>query len=129
MKLPARDAAFLGERGLEFELLPDPSAGAYLVIHRFDVAGGGFAPSPVDLMIRIPPQYPMTPLDMWYCDPPIRVATTGQYAPASEVTEAHLGRSWQRFSRHLNDTWRPGIDGLRSYFTLVRAELQGSKNR
>ena len=129
MKLPARDIAMLVERGFEYELLPDPGAGAYLVIHRFDVAGGGFTPSPIDLMIRIPPQYPMTPLDMWYCDPPVRLVDTGQFATASEVMETHLGRTWQRFSRHLNGSWKPGVDGLRSYFTLVVRELQGIKKR
>lgn len=129
MKLPARDSAFLAERGFECELLPDPGAGVCLVVHAFDVAGGGFSPSPIDLMIRIPPQYPMTPLDMWYCDPAIRLMSTGQFAHASEVTERHLGRTWQRFSRHLNGAWRPGLDGLRSYFALVQAELQGIKKR
>jgi hypothetical protein len=127
VKLPARDAAFLAERGLEFDLLPDAaSGGACLVVHKFDVTGGGFAPSPIDLMVRIPPQYPLTPLDMWYCDPAIRIASTGQFAVASEATESHAGRNWQRFSRHLNGTWRPGVDSLRSFFTHIQRELQGT---
>jgi hypothetical protein len=67
----------------------------------------------------------MTPLDMWYCDPPVRLASTGQFATASEVIETHLGRQWQRFSRHLNGGWRPGLDGLRSFFVLIQRELQG----
>jgi hypothetical protein len=77
-------------------------------------------------MIRIPQQYPITPLDMWYCDPPIRIAATGQFALASEVMEPHLGRTWQRFSRHLNNGWRPGVDSLRSFFALIQSELQGT---
>jgi hypothetical protein len=124
MQLPAKDAAFLDERSFSWELLSDPS-GACLVVKAFDVGGGGFAPSQTDLMVRIPAQYPMTPLDMWYCDPPIRIAATGQFAPASEVTETHIGRSWQRFSRHLNGKWLPGVDGLRSFFALIQRELQG----
>ena len=92
----------------------------------FRVSGGGFTPEVTDLMIRIPAQYPMTPLDMWYCDPPIRIAATGQFAHASEVMEVHLGRTWQRFSRHLNGGWRPGVDSLRSYLTLIQRELQGT---
>jgi hypothetical protein len=125
MSIPERDATFLRERGFDWEMIPDP-AGSYCVIVRsFLVSAGGFAPDRTDLMVRIPPQYPMTPLDMWYCDPPIRVAATGQFAPASEVMEAHIGRTWQRFSRHLNGGWRPGIDSLRSFFTLIQRELQG----
>lgn len=125
MELPVRDVKFLNERQLDWQVLPDPQGAACLLIKDFDVSTGGFAPATTELMIRIPPQYPMTPLDMWYCDPPIRVAVTGQYAVASEVMEPHLGRSWQRFSRHLNGTWRPGLDGIRSFFALIQRELQG----
>lgn len=125
MQLPAKDAAFLAERGYTSELRPDPNGGAFLIIRGFDVSGGGFTPAATDLMIRIPPQYPMTPLDMWYCDPPIRLAATGQFATASEVMESHLGRIWQRFSRHLNGTWKPGIDSIRSFFVFIQRELHG----
>jgi hypothetical protein len=126
MELPARDVKFLNERSLVWELLPDPQGAALLVIKGFNVAAGGFTPAVTELMVRIPAQYPMTPLDMWYCDPPIRLAETGQFATASEVMEGHLGRTWQRFSRHLNSGWRPGVDGLRSYFALIQRELQGA---
>lgn len=125
MELPARDVKFLNERGLAWELLPDPQGAACLVVKGFNVAAGGFTPAVTELMIRVPPQYPMTPLDMWYCDPPVRLTTSGQFATASEVMENHLGRDWQRFSRHLNGGWRPGVDGLRSYFALIHREMQG----
>ena len=125
MQLPTQDAAFLAERKFSTELHPDPGGGAFLVIKNFDVSGGGFIPTNTNLMIRIPAQYPMTPLDMWYCDPPIRIAATGQYAPASEVIETHMNRTWQRFSRHLNGTWKPGIDSIRSFFVFIQRELQG----
>ena len=125
MQLPAPDAVFLAERKYTSELHPDPGGGAFLVIKNFDVSKGGFVPPTTDLMIRIPPQYPMTPLDMWYCDPPIRIAATGQYATASEVIESYMSRVWQRFSRHLNGTWKPGIDSIRSFFVFIQRELQG----
>jgi hypothetical protein len=125
MQLPDRDAAFLTERGFDWELVADPNGSVAVIIHELDVGGGGFAPERTDLMIRIPPQYPMTPLDMWYCDPPVRVAATGQFATATEVMETHVGRTWQRFSRHLPGTWRPAADGLRSFLVLIQRELQG----
>jgi hypothetical protein len=128
VQLPTQDAAFLAEREYAFELHPDPGGGALLIIKNFEVSGGGFTPSATDLMIRIPSQYPMTPLDMWYCDPPIRIAATGQYAAASEVMESHLNRTWQRFSRHLGGAWNPGTDGIRSFFVFIRRELQGQGN-
>jgi hypothetical protein len=126
MQLPKKDEAFLEERTLKWELVNDPGGSGALIIHDFDVSGGGFAPARTDLMIRIPAQYPMTPLDMWYCDPPLRLAATGQFAPATEVLEHFAGRTWQRFSRHLPGSWRPSVDGLRSFFTLIQKELQGS---
>ena len=125
MDLPARDVKFLNERAFKWQVVPDPQGAACLLIKDFDVSSGGFTPSVIELMIRIPSQYPMAPLDMWYCDPPIRLAATGQFAQATEVMETHLGRTWQRFSRHLNGTWRPGVDSLRSFFALIQRELQG----
>jgi hypothetical protein len=123
--LPARDVKFLNERGFTWEVVPDPQGAACLLIKNYDVSLGGFTPSVTELMIRIPNQYPMTPLDMWYCDPPIRLAATGQFAQATEVMETHLGRPWQRFSRHLNGAWRPGVDSIKSFFALIQRELQG----
>jgi hypothetical protein len=128
MDLPARDVKFLNEKGFDWELHPDPNGAAFVVVKGLDVRGGGLSPPSTELMVRIPQQYPMTPLDMWYCDPPIRIALTGQFPAASEVMEQHLGRQWQRFSRHLNGGWRPGVDGLRSFFTLIQRELQGMGN-
>jgi len=125
MRLPERDVTFLKERGYAWEVMPDVAGSACVVIKGLPVAAGGFSPDQTDVMIRIPPQYPMTPLDMWYCDPPIRFAVNGQFAPASEVHESHLGRTWQRFSRHLSNGWKPGVDGLRSYFALIQRELLG----
>ncbi|MEQ5840142.1 hypothetical protein N0A02_11970 [Paraburkholderia acidicola] len=127
MELPARDKRFLDERGYRWSLSPDGSGSFCLLISDFDVSGGGFSPSRTTLMIRIPTQYPMTPLDMWYCNPFVRLATTGQFAPQSEVTENFAGQPWQRFSRHLpSGAWKPGIDGLRSFMGILTREMQGT---
>jgi hypothetical protein len=126
--LRAQDQAFLRERGLDWELVPDPvQSQTCLVVKGFRVDGGGFTPARTDLMVRIPSGYPMTPLDMWYCAPPIRLQATGQYAPASDYMESFCGRNWQRFSRHLTQTpWQPGVDSLRSFFIHIQRELQGA---
>lgn len=128
MQFQEDDQKFLNERSYDWTIHPDGSQGSFLVIRNFDVSGGGFIPSKTDLMIRIPAQYNMAQLDMWYCDPPIRIASTGQFAPASEVIESYLGRSWQRFSRHLpGGAWRAGVDNLRSYMPHIWRELQGKR--
>ena len=125
MLLPDDDEKFLNERGYDWTLYPDGDKAGFLVIRNFDVTGGGFTPSVTDLMIRIPAQYNMAQLDMWYCCPSIKLAS-GQPVLNTEVTEHFLGRQWQRFSRHLlGGVWRAGVDNLRSFMPLIWLELQG----
>ena len=43
------------------------------------------------------------------------------------VMEHYLGRSWQRWSRHLlPGQWRSGVDGVESYLVLIRQDLTRS---
>jgi len=63
---------------------------------------------------------------MWWFSPSIKLAD-GRVAPATEATERHIGRDWQRWSRHFQaGQWRSGIDGLESYLALIRHELARS---
>jgi hypothetical protein len=63
---------------------------------------------------------------MWWFDPLIKLAD-GRIAQATEATEHHLGRNWQRWSRHFKPgQWQSGIDGLESYLALIRHELARS---
>lgn len=79
-----------------------------------------------DLLIRLGPGYPDTAPDMWWFDPAIRLAD-GRTIQATEVVESHLGRHWQRWSRHFSaGQWRSGLDGLESYIALIRGELDRS---
>jgi len=83
----------------------------------------GYKVEAADLLVRLPAGYPDVPPDMWWFDPAITRAD-GQEIQATQVTERHLGRSWQRWSRHLSPgQWRSGVDGLGSFFTLIRGEL------
>ncbi len=122
MTLPKKDLEFLARRGYNWRIVP---AGAewLLIIDSFSVAGGGFSPPVISLMVRLPAGYPLAALDMWYCDPPVQ--RNGSYPPSADAFEEHGGRRWQRFSRHFNDTWSPGVDGLRSFFRFIEEELQG----
>jgi hypothetical protein len=77
-----------------------------------------------DLLLRLNPGFPDVPPDMWWFNPAIRLAD-GRAVPATEVTEHHLGRTWQRWSRHFNaGQWRSGIDSLESFLALIRRELE-----
>lgn len=124
MQLPEEDEEYLNEAGFDWELFPDGDRAGFLVIRGFDVSGGGLTPPVTDLMIRIPAQYNMAKLDMWYCDPP--VTHNGRYPTAAEHFEVYLDRRWQRFSRHLNEgQWRAGVDNLRTFLRHIYRELQG----
>lgn len=83
----------------------------------------GFTVSHADLLLRLSPGYPDVPPDMWWFAPAVQ-RIDGRPIAATEIQEFHLGRSWQRWSRHLNPgQWRSGIDSLESYLALMRQEL------
>jgi hypothetical protein len=86
----------------------------------------GFDRPQSDLLLRFNAGYPDVPPDMWWFDPAI-LRADGKQIPATNVFEHHLGRSWQRWSRHLPaGLWRPGIDSVESFLALVRRELERS---
>lgn len=77
-----------------------------------------------DLLIRLPPGFPDAAPDMWWFDPAVRIAGSGTYPPGAEYMEPLLGRTWQRFSRHLTPAqWRPGRSGIQSYLATIRRDL------
>jgi Prokaryotic E2 family E len=87
----------------------------------------GFTVGAADLLLRLSPGYPDVAPDMWWFSPAV-VRTDGRPIAATEHQETHLGRIWQRWSRHLNQgQWRSGIDSLESYLALVRKELHAAK--
>ena len=124
MALPQYDTDFLRDRGLVHELTAD--ANMTCVVFPGWTLPAGYDRAVSDLLIRLPAQYPDTAPDMWWFDPAIRLAS-GTQLQATEVVEQHLGRHWQRWSRHLTPgQWKSGIDGLENYLALIRRELERS---
>lgn len=83
----------------------------------------GFTVASADLLLRLSPGYPDVAPDMWWFSPAV-IRADGVPIAATQHHEAYLGRTWQRWSRHLNPgQWRSGVDSLESYLTLVRKEL------
>lgn len=83
----------------------------------------GFTFDASNLLLRLAPGYPDVPPDMWWFDPPVRRADGAPIA-ATDVTEQHLGRAWQRWSRHLEHSqWKSGTDSVESYLAVVKAQL------
>lgn len=83
----------------------------------------GFTCEKSDLLLRLPVGYPDIAPDMWWFSPAI-VRNDNVTIPATNATETHLGRQWQRWSRHLSTgQWKSGIDSLESYLSIVKREL------
>jgi hypothetical protein len=83
----------------------------------------GLSVAQTDVLLRLAAGYPDIPPDMWWVCPEILRADR-TVIPATEVREAHLSRTWQRWSRHFQaGQWQSGTDGLESYLALIRTEF------
>ena len=120
--LPDSDVEYLCSRGLKHEAKLEGNMISLVV---FDVElPSGYQPRMIDLLLRLPLQFPQAPPDMFWTDPVVSYAG-GAVPPQTQVREHHMGRSWQRWSRHFGQShWRPGVDDLRSYMTLIRSTLE-----
>lgn len=86
----------------------------------------GFTSSASTLLLRLNPAFPDVAPDMWWFEPAVQ-RLDGAAIPATDHTEHHLGRAWQRWSRHLDPNWwQSGIDSMESFIAVIRRELLAS---
>ena len=122
MAIPQSDMACLDERGIEYSVVLE--ANMTCIVIRGYVLPPGYDRAQADLLLRLMPGFPDVPPDMWWFDPAIR-RSDGRIVQATEVMEHHLGRTWQRWSRHFQPgQWRSGIDSLEGFLALIRKELE-----
>jgi len=122
MTLPATDARYLTERMLQHAVATENGM-ICVILPNFELPHG-FDRSRADLLLRLSPGYPDVPPDMWWFDPPVKRAS-GATIAATEVQEAHLGRTWQRWSRHFaQGQLRSGVDCLETFLALIQRELR-----
>ncbi len=127
MPLPQSDITCLAERGVQYSVSTE--ANMTCVVITGYVLPPGYDRAQSDLLLRLSPGFPDVPPDMWWFDPAVRLAD-GRIVQATEVTEYHLGRMWQRWSRHFNaGQWRSGTDSLESFLALIRKELERCAKR
>jgi hypothetical protein len=115
--LPAEDEAYLKAKGFRYEVTAESN---FLCLVLFDYRlPGGYVPHVVDLLLRLAAGWPDSKPDMFWVAPPVTYGD-GRQPPSSQHMETHLGRPWQRFSRHVPDgAWRAG-DGLEAWLTKIR---------
>ncbi len=116
------DTNFLQSRGLTFRTHAEGEV-VNLVISDYGLPPG-YDVTHADLLIRLPNGFPDARPDMFWLSPAVAYQA-GAMPPGSEQREVYVERTWQRWSRHLNENdWRPGIDNLQSYLRFVRTNLQ-----
>lgn len=124
MPLTAEDQLALQRLGLA-AAVRDEAGMTCVEISDFRLPEGFTVPAST-LLLRLNPAFPDVPPDMWWFDPPV-LRADGVLIPATEHTEHHLGRSWQRWSRHLNPSqWQSGVDSMESFIAIIRRELTNS---
>jgi hypothetical protein len=124
MTLPANDLACLAARGLDHSISNE--ANMICIVVRNYPLPPGYDRASADLLLRLQPGFPDIAPDMWWFDPAVRRAD-GKPIPATDITEHHVGRAWQRWSRHFGGgQWKSGIDTLESFLALIRRELERS---
>jgi hypothetical protein len=127
MPLLPEDSQYLTDRGITFEVHEE--AGMTCLLLPSWPLPEGLSAETADVLLRLSPGYPDIPPDMWWANPPLRRADGGEI-PATQVTEQHLGRSWQRWSRHFNaGQWQPGIDRLSGFLALMANEFRAATGR
>ena len=119
--LPEIDREFL--KGKEYAFSVEQVGGPlHLTIRNFELSAA-YTPSVADsLLIILPAGYPNSNPDMFWTIPDVKL-TNGNWPAQSNHHETYGDRVWQRWSRHLQRAWRPGIDNLRTYLATIRQEL------
>lgn len=118
--LPEIDREFLEEKEYGFDAVRN-GAEILLIIHDFDL-GAAYTPRRVDLMVILPAGYPQSNPDMFWTCPTVKLGN-GALPTRAEHHQVYAQRNWQRWSRHFQLAWRPGVDSMRTYLAAVRKEL------
>jgi hypothetical protein len=136
--LPEEDQEFLDSSGIRHELLtertPEGAERCALLLPGFVFTGNLRAQADgalkardtCDLLVVIPDGYATTKLDSFYTVPHFKRSDGADPQNATGDTPM-FGKSWQFWSRHLDDAdWRVGIDGLRTFINYIRGELKNA---
>jgi Prokaryotic E2 family E len=110
----------LQSRGLALQLHDQSDGWTFVVIESYPLTANLFNQKSTDLLIKVPPAYPLAGLDMFWSEPSVRLANGA--LPASTNLEQPLGRDWLRFSWHPSG-WRPSEDNLINYLSFIDQRL------
>lgn len=118
--LTQQDEQYLRDRGNEFTSLVENDVNL-LILHDLPLPNG-LIPRRADVLLVLPEGFPDVTPDCFWCAPDI--TASGAPIPATEHHQVFADRVWQRWSRHFGEHWRPGIDGLRTFVSIVEDSLK-----
>lgn len=119
--LSEEDEKYLSNLGRRYEVTTDGQMIA-VVIYGYELPEG-YVPRQVDLLLRLAAGFPDAAPDMFWTEPVV-LYEDGTAPPATGDRLDFAGRIWQRWSRHLAQSWRPGVDTLQTYLRLIRTDLE-----
>lgn len=107
--------------------LETDGASHYLVITDFSIPSH-FEPKVVTFMMILPNGYPISAPDMFWVAPSVKLNVVTEPEGAS-VYESYLGKTWQRFSWHYQDSqkWQVGVSDLLSHIRFCQSRLALAK--
>lgn len=119
--LPQEDVIFLEEKGLAYETVISDSA-QWVILRDYKLPCG-YSQSNADVAIRIPQNYPIAALDMFYMYPNLS-RTDGQAIGALSPLVIE-GKQYQQWSRHRtgDNQWVPGEDNLATHIAIMDHSL------
>lgn len=117
--VPGDDIDYLLSKGYVFESNQDGNT-IHIIIHDYQFPES-YQPRQTSILLILPAGYPNAMPDMFWTHPDVKL-NNGSWPLSSEHHQEFSGKSWQRWSRHIN-TWRPGIDNLKTFMASVRKEI------
>lgn len=119
--LSEEDLAYLERKAYRFEASREGNV-IILVINDYPLPTA-YRPTRVDLLLRLPVNFPVVPADMFWTSPVVTRAD-GAAPQNTESRETHLARTWQRWSRHTDAAqWRANPQSLQSFLGMIQGEL------
>ena len=122
----SQDEAYLDEHGYTWSATEDRHF-VNLIIDEWAIPDG-LTPSTTSVLIRLPAGFNVSGPDMFWCDPPVTLPC-GTEPHATHVRNEFAGRQWQRWSRHIGNAWRPGVDNVATYLHYVAQSMTQAGER
>src|SRR5258706_8365231 len=116
--LSEEDKEFLTRKNWDYDATLEGGQ-VFIVIHNFKLPER-LTPNEVDLLIQQPQGYPEVGMDMFWTFPEVLLKESNSLPQATEDRSLiHLNKTWQRWSRHHNNSWRPNVDNLETFMYMV----------